>query len=392
MKQNCLSCGASLPNTPLLYLNDMPASAQNFPEKEQLKNEKTISLKLKQCKMCGLVQFDCNAVDYYKDVIRSGGFSSTMYNLRKNQYTHLINTYNLQNKKFIEIGCGGGEFLSILTEFPVKVFGIEHNSSLVDVAVSRGLNVTQNFLEKPTNILEDGPFDVFLSFNFLEHQPNPNGMLQAIYNNLTDDGMGLITVPSFEYIMEHNSFYELIRDHLAYYTFDTLRFLLEKNGFTILEQQIVNRDTISVIVKKKPMLDVSNLTRNHYDIQTQLNNYIDSKINENKTVAIWGASHQCLTLTTTAKLREKIRYIIDSAPFKQGKFTPGSHIPIISPDDAIINPVDVIIIIAPGYTNEIADIIRTKIGENIEIAVIMSKSLQMYEDIKNVNNNNDRSN
>ena len=41
------------------------------------------------------------------------------------------------------------------------------------------------------------------------------------------------TVPSFEYIMDHNSYYELIRDHLAYYTFETLTPLLERNGFQV---------------------------------------------------------------------------------------------------------------------------------------------------------------
>ena len=60
-------------------------------------------------------------------------------------------------------------------------------------------------------------------------------MLRAIWNNLEDDAMGLITVPSFEYIMEHSSYYELIRDHIAYYTFDTLTSLMERSGFDVVE-------------------------------------------------------------------------------------------------------------------------------------------------------------
>ena len=179
-------------------------------------------MKLYQCKGCGLVQFDCKPVDYYRDVIRSGGFSSTMVELRKSQYRHLIESYHLENKKFIEVGCGQGEFLSVLTEFPVDAYGVEHKHDLVEIARKRGLNVSEAFVENKNTVIENGPFDVFLSFNFLEHQPDPNGMLQGIYENLKEDGMGLITVPSLEYILEYNGYYELIRDHLVYYTFDTL--------------------------------------------------------------------------------------------------------------------------------------------------------------------------
>ncbi len=377
----CRVCGGEFFSEPLMELHNMPASAQDIPTKDELKDEVGISLKLFQCKQCGLVQFDCIPVSYYKDVIRSGGFSTTMVDLRRNQYEHLISKYHLEGKKFIEVGCGQGEFLSILDEFPVQAYGIEHKADLVQIAEGKGLSVKQAFMENADTILTDGPFDVFLSFNFFEHQPDPNGMLQGIYNNLSEDGMGLITVPSFEYIMEHNGYYELLRDHLVYYTFDTLRFVLEKNGFNILEQEMINRDTISMIVKKKERVDVSQICRSYDSIAAEINSYIDDVHRQNKKVAVWGASHQGFTLAATAHLDGKVEYIIDSAPFKQGKYAPASHIPIISPDDAMETPVDSIIIMAPGYTKEIAGIIREKFGEGVEIAVMMSKHLQRYADM-----------
>lgn len=379
--RKCLVCGSDLVAEPLLVFNNMPASAQNIPGREEVEADKGITLNLHQCKGCGLVQFDCEPVPYYKDVIRSGGFSTTMVNLRRNQYTHLIETYKLARKKFIEVGCGRGEFLSVLTEFPVQAYGIENKEELVAIARDNGLNVTKNFLDSGNDRLENGPFDVFLSFNFFEHQPNPNGMLQGIYNNLTEDGMGLITVPSLEYILEHNGYYEFIHDHLVYYTFDTLEFALNKNGFEVLEKEMVNRDTISMIVRKKKKIDVSKIAESYNSICTGINSYIDSLNAKGKKVAIWGASHQGFTLASTAKLTKKVEYIIDSAPFKQGKYAPASHIPIVSPDDAGKHPVDAIIIMAPGYTDEIAGIIKEKYGEQVEIAVMMTKTLQMYEDI-----------
>ena len=380
--KKCLVCGSELLKEPLLDFNNMPESAQNIPNEEEIKQDKGIRLKLYQCKDCGLVQFDCKPVDYYRDVIRSGGFSSTMVELRKSQYRHLIESYHLENKKFIEVGCGQGEFLSVLTEFPVDAYGVEHKHDLVEIARKRGLNVSEAFVENKNTVIENGPFDVFLSFNFLEHQPDPNGMLQGIYENLKEDGMGLITVPSLEYILEYNGYYELIRDHLVYYTFDTLQFVLEKNGFEVLEQEMVNRDTLSVIVRKKQKIDVSKIKESYDVVCKEINDYVDALKKQGKKVAIWGASHQGFTLAATAKLTKKIEYIIDSAPFKQGKYAPASHIPIISPADALLHSVDAIIIMAPGYTDEIAAIIKRDFGQGTEIAVMKAKNLQMYEDIK----------
>ena len=374
----CIVCNGELEKNSLMTLDNMPASAQNIPDFHQVKTDQGLTLNLRQCPKCGLVQFDCEPVFYYRDVIRSGGYSSTMHDLRYSQYKHLIETYHLENKKFIEVGCGQGEFLSVLTEFPVEAFGIEHKTQLVELANSKGLNVVQGFVENGQSKIKGAPFDVFLSFNFLEHQPKPNEMLEGIYNNLVDNGMGLITVPSLEYILEHDGYYELIRDHLAYYSFETLRFLLEKNGFKVLEQQLVNRDTIAMIVSKREKVNISNLIDSYSYIREDILNYINNQLNIGHRVGIWGASHQGFTLAATAELGDKITYIIDSAPFKQGKFAPTSHIPIISPDDAVKDPVDTIIIIAPGYTNEIANIIRKDFPSGTTIMVLKSNHLEQY--------------
>ena len=375
--KRCIACGAPLWETPLLTLDNMPASAQHMPDAQGVKEDRGLTLDLCQCMGCGLVQFDCEPVDYYRDVIRAGGFSRTMVELRRYQYKHLIDSYHLEGKKFIEVGCGQGEFLKVLSEFPVEVHGIEHDPHLVELARAQGLDVTEGFTETEDTRFAGGLYDVFLSFNFLEHQPDPSTMLQAIYRNLEDDAMGLITVPSFEYIMDHNSYYELIRDHLAYYTFETLTPLLERNGFLVEECEVINRDTLSVIVKKRPQMDTENLLECYVNLKREMESYMKYLDAWDKKVAVWGASHQGFTLAATTKLGERARYIIDSAPFKQGKFAPASHLPIVGPDHFHEHPVDAIIITAPGYTDEIAASIRRKFGTSVEIRAMRSNHLEM---------------
>lgn len=386
--KHCIACGTKLPEQSLFELEQAPASAQDIPDQHTVKEDRGITLRLYQCRGCGLVQLDSPPVAYYKDVIRAGGFSTTMTGLRRRQYRHLIADYHLEHKKFIEVGCGRGEFLQVLNEFPVTACGIEHKEALVQTAVSAGLNVRRGFTETPDYDLGDR-YDVFLSFNFLEHQPDPGTMLQAIYHNLTEDGMGLITVPSLEYILEQGSYYELIRDHLAYYSFPTLRALLEHNGFRVLEEEMVNRDTISMIVKKDPSLygqkklppqvkpvDVGSLSDGYRTVREEVLTLFHSLADEGKKAAVWGAGHQGFTLAGTLGLGDKAAYIIDSAPFKQGRFAPASHLRIVSPEQAKEEPADAIIIAAPGYTEEIAGIIRTQFGPQMQVFALRTNHLE----------------
>ena len=418
----CIACGSKLPEEALFVLNDAPASAQDIPDAVEVLEDKGVTLGLYQCADCGLVQFDCEPVSYYRDVIRAGGFSTTMTELRRSQYRHLIETYHLEGKKFIEIGCGRGEFINVLREFPVQVYGMEHKEDLIGIARASGLCVWREFPETaeqkfagdPECEDSQGPYDVFLSFNFLEHQPHPDVMLQAIYNNLKDDGMGLVTVPALEYIVEKGSYYELIRDHIAYYSFDTLRALLENNGFQVLEEEMINRDTISMIVRKKcagemakaagatdttvpggkawvcnTLITGSNpvggekedivaaLVKGHGITTGEVDELLRGLEAQKKTFALWGASHQGFTLAATTPIRDHAKYIIDSAPFKQGRFAPSSHLPIVPPEHFFKEPVDVILIVAPGYSDEIAGVIRKRFGAEVGVLTLRTANIEV---------------
>ena len=370
--KKCISCKGSLHE--LMKIENMPASAQDIPTKEELTKDKGIEVELCVCEDCNLVQLKNDAVYYYRDVIRAGGYSTTMEDLRKSQYKHFIEFASLKGKKIIEVGCGRGEFLGMLDGFFVEGYGTEHKKELVEIARNAGLNVEEDFPESENHIFKHGPFDAFMSFNFLEHQPHPRTYLKAIYNNLSQEGYGLITVPSFEYILEQNSFYEIIPDHIAYYSFESLTHLLNICGFDVLESRIVNRDTIEVIVKKRKLPDISGIIAKKNDIANEVLETVKGYAKKGK-IAIWGASHQGFTLCATTGIADYVDCIIDSAPFKQGKYAPASHIPIISPDEARKRKFGAIIIVAPGYTDEISNIIKTTFDKDIDIYTLMTDRL-----------------
>lgn len=356
-------------------MNNMPAQAQNLPDKENLHKDKGIDINLCECEGCRLIQLDSEPVSYYKDVIRAGGISSTMEELRKKQYEEFISLAALEGKKIIEVGCGQGEFLEILNRYPVQAYGLENNQELVDKALKKGLRVSRGYTDSIDYTFEGAPFDAFTSFNFLEHQPDPQKYLKTIARNLTENAYGLITVPSFEYILEENSFYEIIPDHIAYYTEDTLESLLRISGFDVLKKERVNRDTISMIIRKKKNTDISHIASKKLRISTEVKNLVDKSMNDNKKLAVWGASHQGFTLCAVTGISYGVEYIIDSAKFKQNKYAPASHIKIVSKEYAKLNPVDIIIIIAPGYTDEIFNIIRQELGSRVEVYTLKTDHL-----------------
>ena len=433
-RKTCLACGAPLPEEPLLVLDNMPSSAQNLPKQEELSEEHGVKLSLNKCPSCGLVQFQCNPVSYYREVIRAVGLSETMRALRRADYAHLIETYGLVGKKWIECGCGRGEFLEVLREFPVKIYGTEADQTNADIAhftLNRcegcgsfnpwiaeeegkkqrrniGLcSILNTFPERADQLLSGGPFDCFLSFNFLEHQPDPRAMLGCMYTNLRPGGYGLIAVPSFEYILEQGRYYELIRDHIANYTMDSLRALCQRCGFEVLEAERIGiGDTLRMVVRKPEVGNASEqaqrweegaageavsseqvnprisdskakdaipeaaltkagkeaapLKQHYIQFRREIDAYMQKLKREGRSIALWGAGHQGFTAAATTALGKNARYIIDNAAFKQGKYAPASHLPIVAPEHFLEEPVDVLLIAAPGYCREIEAEIRRR--------------------------------
>jgi 2-polyprenyl-3-methyl-5-hydroxy-6-metoxy-1,4-benzoquinol methylase len=371
----CRICGHKFFSDPLLYYRNMPKSAQYLPEGKDLECDKGVDLKICQCAGCGLIQLSSEPVTYYKEVIRSVGISEEMKEFRKSQLDAIVQKYSLKGKKVIEIGCGRGEYLSIMKQADVDAFGLEESSVSVDICLNRGLNVSKGFIDSSEDILNNAPFDAFLMFNFLEHLPNPNSTLSGINNNLTQNAIGLIEVPNFD-INRKTLFSEFIKDHLLYFTKDTFFSTLRQNGYEVLEYVLVWHESIlSAIVKKREKADLSHFYKYQIKLKDEMEEYI-LKFDIGK-VAIWGASHQSLTIISLFNLASKIKYVIDSAPFKQNKYTPASHVKIVSPDILDSDPVDGIIVMAALYSTEVAKIIRRKYGHKISVVILKDTGLEI---------------
>lgn len=356
----CKICGENLSGKPSLILRNMPSRAQFLPLKKDLQSDKGIDLQIFECRFCGVIQLKNKPVDYYRSVIRSIEFSKEMITFRKQYFAQFVNRFSLKRKKIIEIGCGRGEFLSILKETGVFAYGIEYDKNFVNECCEKGLRVSKDFIENSNHILKSAPFDGFVMFNYLEHLPDPCGSLRGIYNNLKEDAVGIVEVPNFDLVLRKKLLSEFMLDHLFYFTKDSLKTVLNISGFDILECNAIWHDYIisAIVKKKKGKLDPISLLKYMKKISSALDEYL-SKFAD-KSVAIWGAGHQSFAVLCFLKLLKKIKYVVDSAPFKQGKYTPVTHIQIVPPEMLNLDSPDAIVVMAGSYSDEVARIIKKK--------------------------------
>jgi 2-polyprenyl-3-methyl-5-hydroxy-6-metoxy-1,4-benzoquinol methylase len=354
----------------------MPATAQGFPTVETLTQDKGEDLQVFQCEGCGMVQLTNTPVSYYRDVIRAAAFSDDMHTFRLAQFNDWVNAYQLNGKKILEIGCGKGEYLSLLNATGVEAFGIEHAKDSVEVCRQEGLNVYQGYLGDNNMAMEAAPFDGFMCLNFMEHWPDPVVSLRAISSQLNDGAIGLMEVPNFDMIVQKGLFSEFIADHLLYFTQDTLQLILQNNGFDVLKCKPVWQDYIlSVVVRKRKPINLDFFNDFRQKISAELHAFLD--IFSSGKVAVWGAGHQSLAVISLAEIEKKVAYVVDSASFKQGKFTTASHLPIVSPAQLFSQPVEAIVVMAASYSDEVARTIRTQYPNVKNIAILRDHGLEI---------------
>jgi len=179
----------------------------------------------------------------------------------------------------------------------------------------------------------------WVSFNILEHQPNPNEYLQHISEYVMDNG-AVIQVPNCENMNK----YDFCIDHLMYFDSYTLSSTLMQNGFIL---QDLNRDfhnsTLSAVVRKPNPINIDD----NFDY-IKLHHFLT----KHNPIGIYGAGHQAFALLSHDEMLSKqTKCVIDDNVEKRGRYTPATNIPIRTPD--ALKEVDAIIIMAGGYSDEV---------------------------------------
>jgi hypothetical protein len=195
----------------------------------------------------------------------------------------------------------------------------------------------------------------FVSHMELEHQPEPNKYLAGL------DGNGVIEVPNFSMILERALFAEIMLDHLTYFTYDTLEFTLNYNGWEVLNiHPVWDNFILQAVIRRREPLGMYPFVEQMVYLKAQL----DKWISKYQRVAIYGASHQAFAYL--ALLKPKVAFIVDDNADKQGKYAPVGGLKIYEPTKLKYDPPNAVIIMGGSYS----DIIARKLDFDGGVAII----------------------
>jgi len=366
-------------------MGEMPL-ANAFLDKNQLdQKEDLYPLRVVWCKSCGLLQID----EIVPPEILFGNYvyiSGTSEALRKHfegLVTEVVNNFKLNSESLvIDIGSNDGTLLKEFKKFGLKVIGIEPAVNIAKIAEENGIKTISNFFSvgiAKKIIRENGKAEAITATNVVAHSNDLDSLLKGVSYLLKDDGVFVIEVPYLVDLLENVEFDTIYHEHLSYFAVRPLKIFFKEHDFKIInvERVKIHGGTIRIFVSKK---------KSRYDINENINQLISLEIkkglnevmvyrkfaerveklkedlvsllqklkSENKKVIGYGAAAKGNTLLNYYHIGpELIEFIADLSPMKQNKFTPGTHIPVYSPERIYEAKPDYMLILAWNFADEI---------------------------------------
>jgi SAM-dependent methyltransferase len=366
---SCRLCRAAA-LTPVFTLQRAPHDVSYLLTSEQAETDAPIRLDIWRCESCGHVQLaEDPSATYYDDYLMTVSHSAQMRAYQRTQAAAFVERFALAGRRVVEVGCGDGNYLSILRDLGADVVGNEPSARFREVAAAAGHAVLPGYVTAADPVA-DGPYDAFVTRQVFEHVPDPNDFLQGVRRSLTDDGVGLVEVPSLEQALEHGRFFDFFPDHVNYWSVSTLGRALERNGFLVLEiTRGMNGEYLQALVRVDAGRDLTALAGSIDRVRDALGGLLARCAADGRTVAAWGSGAKGLTSLAEVGA-DGVRYVIDSDPYKQGRLTPVTHLPVVAPEHLAEEPVDVILLTALAYRDEIVAQLRGPLAFRGTIAVL----------------------
>ena len=304
-----------------------------------------------RCPLCDHYQIPYyNPGEYYDDYVMTVSHSPSIQKHQERQAAFLA-SLAINRKRFIEIGCGDGNFLQKMKPFFEKTTGVEPSRSFYKICREKGLSVLNEYFTKNTRLKDS--FDAFASRQVFEHLPNPMDVMSCLFHFAAFGAVGLIEVPNAQKMLSENRYYDLFCDHVNYFTPHSLCCLARKTGFTIEKiEESFQGDYLELYVKKQ------NPQRNLMERRDVDMKFILDSVSKYSKVSAWGAGAKACAILTAMENRFSPAYIFDSDAYKQEKYIVNSQVPIMKPSPEAIRENDLIIIFAISYQQEIISLLK----------------------------------
>lgn len=371
----CPCCGAT--NITTFYTIDhIPVhSVLLLPRKEEALNYPTGSLHLGFCQSCGFIYntaFRPDVHEYSERYEETQGYSATFTTFSKNLAARLIDRYDLHGKNIVEVGCGKGEFLTLLCKMGDNR-GVGIDPSYVR---ERSLSEHDERVTFVTELYSEAhaayPCDFLCCKMTLEHIHDTAAFVRTVANSTRHktDTTIFFQVPDVTRILQDAAFWDIYYEHCSYFSPGSLARLFRQEGFDILDLAREYDDQYLMIEAKPanghdrsfPGLedDLESLSRMVRDFPALFQQKRDEWItllqtvrSQDKKAVLWGSGSKGVAFLTTLGIRDEIEYTVDINPNKHGMFMAGTGQEIMNPDSLVDYRPDLVIIMNPVYRDEI---------------------------------------
>lgn len=365
----------------VIDLGFQPA-ANAFLSKKQLKEkEHFFPLKVNFCSTCGQLQLThIVSPDYlFRNYVYASSTSPVFIAHFENYAQSVYKKIKLStDSKVLDIGSNDGILLKPFKKLGVKILGVDPATKIARQATKNGIpTINEYFNQSLANkiIKKWGHADVITANNVFAHVPFIDELIQASRNLLKSEGVLIIEAPYLVDFLQKNLFDTIYHEHVSYLSIRPLITLFKRFNMTIFDVEGTDSHggSIRVFVKKneskRKMKSIvekfiqQELRLGLSKVQTykkfakkidqnkkDLNKLLKQLKSTGKSIVGYGAPAKGNTLLNYFNIGPQIiDYIVDDSSYKQGLFTPGMHIPVVSSDEIVKTKPNYIFILAWNF-------------------------------------------
>ncbi|MEE1920381.1 class I SAM-dependent methyltransferase [Pseudomonas sp. 148P] len=384
---NCRGCGAAL-NLPLIDLGTAPPSNAYLRAEQLAQAEAWVPLKVGVCQQCWLVQTeDYTRADalFDADYAYFSSYSSSWLAHARQYVEDMSARFGLgAASRVVEIAANDGYLLQYVAARGIPCLGVEPTRSTALAAREKGLEIREVFFgqDSARALVEEGwAADLMAANNVLAHVPDINDFLRGFATLLKPAGVATFEFPHLLSLMAEHQFDTLYHEHYSYLSLTAVRILCQRNGLEIFDVQELptHGGSLRVFVQRaggpqgvlpavQALLEVednvgvtsadfySTLAPAAERIKHQLLRFLLQAKAEGKRVVGYGAAAKGNTLLNYAGVRgDLLAWVADANPHKQGKFLPGSRIPVVAPERLAIEQPDYVLVLPWNLLKEVSE-------------------------------------
>lgn len=383
--KRCRFCGTGLQHT-FVDLGLSPL-CESYPSTSDLnRGEMYYPLHVYVCEKCFLVQLEEyeSAENIFSDYAYFSSFSDSWLKHCENYTKKMISRFGLDSKSFVvEVASNDGYLLQYFVQQKIPVLGVEPAANVAKVAVEKGVpSLVEFFGVKCANKLvsEGRSADLILGNNVFAQVPDLNDFVEGLKIMLKPEGVLTLEFPHLLKLIEENEFDTIYHEHFSYFSLFTTIKIMEAHGLRVFDVEELKSHGGSLRVyacrkeSKTHTLEPNVqkvLAEEEKAGQMSLNGYkgyarqvketklalVDvllTAAKQGKKVAGYGAPGKSATLLHYCGIgKDLIEFTVDRSPYKQGRFLPGTRIPIYHPDKIREAKPDYIVILPWNLKDEI---------------------------------------